>query len=100
VDVLKMMHHGSIRNVNQAFLKKITADKYVISADGTYDNPDYETLKLIVETAKAAGRQIEIIVTNATPSTKKIKQTHKPADFGYTLTIMPQGDHSIAIDLA
>ncbi len=100
LNVLKVAHHGSSRNHTAKFFKTITADKYVISANGKDDNPDFDTLKWIVEAAKSAGRQIEIVATNNTPSIKKIKQTHKPADFGYTLTIKPTADHTIAVDLA
>lgn len=47
LDVLKMPHHGSNRNVDMDFLLKITADNYVISANGKYDNPDLSTLQLL-----------------------------------------------------
>src|SRR5262249_49789448 len=47
VDILKMPHHGSNRDVDSDYFEKITADHYVISADGTYDNPDVETLELL-----------------------------------------------------
>ncbi len=100
VDLLKVQHHGSDRNITVAFLKKVTADTYVISANGRDDNPDLATLKWIVEAAHGAGRQIRIVVTNETPSTKRIQQTHKPAKFGYTLTVRPHADHSIEIPLS
>jgi hypothetical protein len=100
LDVLKVAHHGSARNHTPTFFKKVTADTYVISANGKDDNPDYDTLTWIVEAAKSGGRKIELIVTNDTPSTKKIKQTHKPADFGYKLTVKPKARHSIAVDLS
>jgi hypothetical protein len=47
IDVLKMPHHGSIRNVDAGYFEKIRAKHYVISADGKFDNPDIPTLKLI-----------------------------------------------------
>lgn len=100
IDVLKVPHHGSDRNATAKFFKTITADTYVISANGKHDNPDYATLKWIVEAANSAGRKIEMFVTNATPSTKKLKQTHKPADYGYRLTVKPKADHSIAVQLS
>lgn len=49
VDVLKLPHHGSDRNVERAFFESITADHYVASADGTYGNPDRPTLEMIME---------------------------------------------------
>jgi hypothetical protein len=100
VDLLKVQHHGSNRNATRSFFKNITADTYVISANGKDDNPDLQTLEWIVETAHDAGRQIEIVVTNTTPSTKKIQQTHKSTQFGYVMTVKPSVDHSIAITLA
>lgn len=49
VDVLKLPHHGSIRNVDLRFFRTVLARHYVISADGEHDNPDAETLKLLHE---------------------------------------------------
>ena len=100
VDVFKVPHHGSSRNATAKFFKTVTADTYVISANGKDDNPDHDTLKWIVEAAHGAGRDIEIVSTNATPSTLKLKQTHKPDDFGYKLTIKPKTDHSIEVQLS
>lgn len=47
VGVLKVPHHGSNRDVETAFFEQVTADHYVISADGKYGNPDPETLDMI-----------------------------------------------------
>jgi hypothetical protein len=49
VDVLKLPHHGSIRNVDPDFFERITADHYVISSDGRNGNPETETLELIAD---------------------------------------------------
>jgi hypothetical protein len=47
IDVLKVPHHGSVRNVELGYFQAIRADHYVISADGKFDNPDVDTLRLI-----------------------------------------------------
>jgi hypothetical protein len=47
IDVLKMPHHGSIRNVEAPYFEAIRARHYVISANGKFDNPDIPTLQLI-----------------------------------------------------
>jgi hypothetical protein len=99
LDVLKVPHHGSNRNITATFLKKVTADTYVISADGKYGNPDSETLEWIVEAAKSGNRKIDIVVTNSTSSTNKLLTTHKPDDFGYRLIIKPVTDKSITVKL-
>ena len=54
VDILKLPHHGSERNIDSDFFKTIHADHYVASGDGTYGNPDRATLELI-ESARPKG---------------------------------------------
>jgi hypothetical protein len=98
VDLLKMPHHGSDRNMTKNFLKTVVADKYVLSANGKYGNPDLSTLIWIVEAAKEDRRSIEIIATNETTSTKKIVEEYIPSDYGYTLTVMKKGAHSMTIE--
>jgi beta-lactamase superfamily II metal-dependent hydrolase len=49
VDLLKLPHHGSDRNVELDYFQKITADHYVISANGHDDNPSVATLEMIQE---------------------------------------------------
>jgi beta-lactamase superfamily II metal-dependent hydrolase len=78
VDVLKVPHHGSQRNARKKFFEEVTADTYIISADGTYNNPDEETLCWIVESARAANRKIKLILTNETPSTTALLQKYHP----------------------
>lgn len=61
VDILKMPHHGSDRNVDPAFFTTITADHYVASADGTFGNPDRPTLEMLIERrGKAAEYTIHL----------------------------------------
>lgn len=49
VDVLKLPHHGSDRNVETDFFRSIVADHYVVSADGKHHNPEIATLQMISE---------------------------------------------------
>ena len=98
VSVLKMPHHGSIRNVTAEFLQAVTADSYVVSADGRYGNPDYEALALTVETAHARGRPFELALTNATPSSERLLTTHPPATFGYRMRVRQPGAPALNVD--
>ena len=100
VDVLKVPHHGSDRNVTRKFFTRVTADTYVMSADGLHGNPDFATLEWIVETAKDAGRRITIVVTNETPSIEKLREEFDAGEFGYSLKVMGKRKHSIAVKLA
>jgi hypothetical protein len=61
-DLIKMPHHGSNRNVTRDWLKMITADHYVISANGEHGNPDAETLRWICEAR--AGAAYTVYLTN------------------------------------
>jgi hypothetical protein len=100
VDVLKLPHHGSMRNATQDFFRTVTAGRYVISANGKYGNPDLNTLQWIVETAKEDGRKIEIWVTNETDLTDEFRKKHDPAVYGYTWKALPPGEHAMLLDLA
>jgi hypothetical protein len=97
VEVLKVAHHGSDRNTNRTFFENITADTYVISANGKNKNPDYATLSWIIESANDAGRQIKLVITNETISTKKIISDYKPLDWGYTIQYIPANKNSIEV---
>lgn len=88
VDLLKMPHHGSDRNSNPKFFERVTADRYVFSANGRDGNPDMATLIWLVEALKKQKRKAKIFVTNRTPSTDKLKTLYPAATYGYTLTIL------------
>ncbi len=49
MDILKLPHHGSDRNVAPAFFERITADHYVFSGNGEYGNPERETLQMLLD---------------------------------------------------
>ena len=61
VDILKVPHHGSERNVSEQFFETVTADVYVISANGRDDNPSFSTLKWIIENGQKNNRKITIV---------------------------------------
>lgn len=54
LDILKLPHHGSDRNVDGDFFKALPARHYVASGDGWYGNPDRSTLEMI-EAARPNG---------------------------------------------
>jgi beta-lactamase superfamily II metal-dependent hydrolase len=45
VDILKMPHHGSDRNLDPIFFQRIIADHYVYSGNGGYGNPERATMQ-------------------------------------------------------
>ena len=62
LDILKLPHHGSIRNVEKNFFERLPARHYVISADGRNGNPESATLKTIAATR--TDNDFEIHLTN------------------------------------
>ncbi len=49
VDILKVPHHGSDRNMETVFFERVTADHYVFSGNGEYGNPERETLQMLLD---------------------------------------------------
>ena len=52
VDLLKMPHHGSDRNMERSFLERVVADHYVFSGDGEHGNPERKTFQMLRDARK------------------------------------------------
>ena len=99
VDVMKVPHHGSERNASAEFFNIVTADTYIISANGRDDNPSLATLKWIIESKRKTNKVIKIFVTNRTDNTDKILQKYNQDKFQYRFTFLSKGSHSLEIPL-
>ncbi len=60
VDLLKMPHHGSDRNVTTEFFRRVTADHYVFSADGRHHNPEVATFDMLAEARGGAAYTVHL----------------------------------------
>jgi hypothetical protein len=60
VDVVKMPHHGSARNLAPEFFQRIRAPHYVFSGDGENGNPDRETLEMMGDLPKSSKFTIHL----------------------------------------
>jgi hypothetical protein len=49
VDILKGPHHGSDRNVEPIFFRRIVARHYVFSGNGEHGNPERETFQMLMD---------------------------------------------------
>lgn len=103
VDLLKMPHHGSSRDLTQDFFERIKAREMVISADGEYNNPDLETLEMI-----SAARKDDDFTLHLTYSDLKLGMGpivhgffEKEAKDGrkYKVVFRPDADLSLRVDL-
>jgi hypothetical protein len=52
VDILKIPHHGSDRNMSREFFERVSADHYVISGNGEYNNPEKATLVMLSDATR------------------------------------------------
>jgi hypothetical protein len=101
VDILKLPHHGSIRNVEKDFFEAITADHYVISANGRDGNPESETLELIASARGNDKFSVHLTygagVGDLEARVKAFQHEHDRDPF--TVAIRPDADLSLRIDL-
>jgi beta-lactamase superfamily II metal-dependent hydrolase len=48
-EILKLPHHGSVRDYGPDFFQGVRARHYVISANGRYGNPEDQTLRWLID---------------------------------------------------
>jgi hypothetical protein len=63
LDLLKLPHHGSDRNVDLDYFQGFTADRYVISGNGQHGNPEVETFRLLFESRRGDDRPFTLYLT-------------------------------------
>jgi hypothetical protein len=97
VDVLKLPHHGSARNVDDNFFHAVTADHYVISANGRDGNPDLSTLRML-----AAARPDDGFALHLTNRERRLEvHFEQERSAGRTYEVSFRGRRpSLRIDLA
>jgi hypothetical protein len=78
VDILKIPHHGSNRDVTLEFFKTVTADHYVISANGENDNPDADTLCWLAE-ARGSSNYCVYLTNQSNPARPTLKRNIEAA---------------------
>lgn len=100
LDVFKLPHHGSDRNVTKEILRCVTADHYVVCANGKDGNPDPPTLRWILAAAKEQERTFTLHATNRTPSIDEFAEEFPPAAHGWKLRVLPRKRHALTIELA
>jgi len=95
--LLKLPHHGSDRNVATEFFRSITADHYVVSADGRFGNPEISTLQMISE---ARGKdKFTIHLTNREKRLDKFFAAEKKKGKKYSVVYRDPKELSLWVDL-
>jgi len=99
VDVVKVPHHGSDRNVSKEFFNTVNADYYLISANGRDDNPSLATLKWIIESEHQSKNAKKIVLTNKTPNILKVLKEYDQKKFNYKCIILGKREDFFTINL-
>lgn len=66
VDLLKMPHHGSDRNVDEDFLTRVTAPAYLFTGNGEHGNPERGTFEMLAAVRPDAAMKLYLTYPVAT----------------------------------
>lgn len=98
LDLLKLPHHGSDRNVEPDFFERIRADHYVISADGVrHHHPGEDTLRLLVE-SRAPEDEYVVHLTNHIPFAEEVL-AELGADRAFEVDVRGPADQALVITI-
>jgi hypothetical protein len=98
VDLLKIPHHGSERNVTTDFFRRVTADHYVISANGTHDNPDLAMLRMLSD-ARQGTNDFAIHLTNREPRLDEFFARERERGREYEVNVRDPSAPSVMVHL-
>ena len=98
VDILKVPHHGSDRNVSREFFNTVNADNYVISANGRDDNPSVDTLIWIIESDNQTNKSKKIIFTNNTPNIVKVLKEYDEKKYNYECIFLNRNEDFLTLN--
>jgi hypothetical protein len=103
VDLLKVPHHGSCRNLDTDFFERIRAPEMVISADGEYHNPDIETLEMISTARKDDDFTLHLtysdFLKDMGPKVHGFFEKEAKGGRKYKVAFRPTDDLSLRVDL-
>ncbi|MGW7051685.1 ComEC/Rec2 family competence protein [Streptomyces sp. NPDC054887] len=98
VDLLKLPHHGSERNVEPDFFESVHADHYVVSADGIrHHHPHEDTLRWLVESRDADDAYVIHLTNDIDFATDALNALGRRRSF--EVDIRPPTDPALVIEV-
>jgi hypothetical protein len=98
LDVLKLPHHGSDRNSDASFFERVSADHYVVSADGIkHHHPSDDTLRWLVQ-SRNPGERYSIHLTNEIPYAVVILDELRDGR-NFTVTVRRTAEPAVVVTL-
>lgn len=83
MDLIKLPHHGSKRNITMRFLKQYNSDSYLISAGETKLRPSMETIAMILVNHPEEHKKIFIVNRNHTVECFDRENIHSEFNFEF-----------------
>ncbi len=78
VDLLKMPHHGSDRNVDEEFLSNVTGPDYLFTGNGEHGNPERKTFEMLLKARPNATMKFALTYPVAEiDAERKVVHTHE-----------------------
>lgn len=96
VDILKVPHHGSDRNLEKEFFEQVIANHYVISADGKHDNPSIDVLDWIVDTQGKREYEIHLTYGDAMGAADHLRERHTGSR-NYSVRVRGANELAVAV---
>ncbi|MGW0312817.1 ComEC/Rec2 family competence protein [Streptomyces flavidovirens] len=98
VDLLKLPHHGSERNVERDFFESVHADHYVVSADGVkHHHPHEDTLRWLVESRDEDDEYVIHLTNDIAFATDAL--TDLRAERNFEVDVRPSTDPALVIEV-
>lgn len=83
INLIKLPHHGSKRNISMRFLKQYYSDSYLISAGETKLRPSMETIAMILVNDYEENKKIYIVNRNQTIECFDKEKMHSDFNFEF-----------------
>lgn len=83
MNLIKLSHHGSKRNISMRFLKQYYSDSYLISAGETKLRPSMETIAMILMNDYEENKKIYIVNRNQTIECFDKEKIHSDFNFEF-----------------
>lgn len=83
MNLIKLSHHGSKRNISMRFLKQYYSDSYLISAGETKLRPSMETIAMILMNDSEENKKIYIVNRNQTIESFDQENIHLDFNFEF-----------------
>lgn len=97
LDLLKMPHHGSFRNIEDVFFERLPAAHYVISANGQHGNPDLSTLETL--SAARGDAEFTLWLTNREPRLEEFFAAERERGKRYQVIYREDDASSVKVEL-